>query len=245
MVRRRSFVGPRPRRSTSCSGDTSATSTGRSTGPSPRSCSSATSQRGPVGRVSSAPTGFIHPVIDGELTNYFEWVGAGSVEVAPVGDAMHEVADAHGLDRAVEFGFDLENLYVRSPAASPMRDCSSRRSASEPELPEAERVPDRRQRRRRHRRGAMANVGADGPVPPNLPGHPGRGRTRLWSLQVPFQCLGVSTDRRSRSSSRSVGAGGSGTLSASPADRDASPGPAVPVAELDGVSRVHSSRHSL
>ena len=39
-----------------------------------------------------APTGFIRPVIDGELTNYFEWVGAGSVDVAPVGDAMHEVS---------------------------------------------------------------------------------------------------------------------------------------------------------
>ena len=28
-----------------------------------------------------APTGFIHPVIDGEVTSYFEWIGAGSVDI--------------------------------------------------------------------------------------------------------------------------------------------------------------------
>lgn len=68
-----------------------------------------------------APSGFIHPVIDGELTNYFEWVGAGSVDVAPVGDAMHEVARTAVIS-SIEFGFDLENLYVKVGGPSPMRD---------------------------------------------------------------------------------------------------------------------------
>ena len=59
------------------------------------------------------PTGFIRPVIDGELTNYFEWVGAGGVEVPPVGDAMHEVAERTASITLIEFGFDLEHLYVK------------------------------------------------------------------------------------------------------------------------------------
>jgi hypothetical protein len=59
------------------------------------------------------PTGFIRPVIDGELTNYFEWVGSGGVEVPSVGDAMHEVTERTASITLVEFGFDLENLYVK------------------------------------------------------------------------------------------------------------------------------------
>jgi hypothetical protein len=59
------------------------------------------------------PTGFIRPVIDGELTNYFEWVGAGGVEVPSVGDAMHEVTERTASITLIEFGFDLEYLYVK------------------------------------------------------------------------------------------------------------------------------------
>ena len=66
------------------------------------------------------PTGFVTPTIDGEITSYFEWVGAGSVEGAAAGGAMHQVAEqAEGI-AAVEFGFDLENLYVRVDATSPV-----------------------------------------------------------------------------------------------------------------------------
>jgi hypothetical protein len=59
------------------------------------------------------PTGFIRPVIDGELTNYFEWVGAGCVEVSSAGDTMHEVSERPVSITLIEFGFDLENLYVK------------------------------------------------------------------------------------------------------------------------------------
>ncbi len=59
------------------------------------------------------PTGFIRPVIDGELTNYFEWVGSGGVEVPSVGNAMHEVTERLASITLIEFGFDLENLYVK------------------------------------------------------------------------------------------------------------------------------------
>jgi hypothetical protein len=36
-----------------------------------------------------APAGFIHPVIDGEVTSYFEWLGAGLYRPDPRSGAMH------------------------------------------------------------------------------------------------------------------------------------------------------------
>jgi alpha-amylase/alpha-mannosidase (GH57 family) len=69
-----------------------------------------------------APTGFIHPAIDGELTNYFEWIGAGSVDIVSTGDAMHEVMTRATSVSSIEFGFDLENLYVKVAGPWAMRD---------------------------------------------------------------------------------------------------------------------------
>jgi hypothetical protein len=68
------------------------------------------------------PTGFIQPVLDGEVTSYFEWVGAGSVEDVPAVGAMHQVAAAGGRLTVVEFGFDLEHLFVRVTATMPVSD---------------------------------------------------------------------------------------------------------------------------
>ena len=68
------------------------------------------------------PTGFVRPIIDGEITNYFEWVGAGSVEQTSVAGAMHQVADHTPGIAAVEFGFDLEALYVRVDATLPVSE---------------------------------------------------------------------------------------------------------------------------
>jgi alpha-amylase/alpha-mannosidase (GH57 family) len=68
----------------------------------------------------SRPTGFIRPVIDGDITSYFEWVGAGCVEAGAAAGAMHQVSErALGLS-LIEFGFDLENLYVRIDGAQSM-----------------------------------------------------------------------------------------------------------------------------
>jgi alpha-amylase/alpha-mannosidase (GH57 family) len=61
----------------------------------------------------SRPTGFIQPVIDGEITSYFEWVGAGCVEPSATAGAMHQVSDREPGLSLIEFGFDLENLYLR------------------------------------------------------------------------------------------------------------------------------------
>jgi alpha-amylase/alpha-mannosidase (GH57 family) len=67
------------------------------------------------------PTGFIEPAIDGEETSYFEWIGAGSVETPPAGDTMHKAAEGETLVRAIEFGFNLEHLFIRVDGERPIR----------------------------------------------------------------------------------------------------------------------------
>jgi len=69
----------------------------------------------------SRPTGFIQPIVDGQVTSYFEWVGAGCVEVAATAGAMHQVSEREPGLSLIEFGFDLENLYVRADAPRAMR----------------------------------------------------------------------------------------------------------------------------
>ena len=67
------------------------------------------------------PTGFVQPVIDGEVTNYFEWIGADCVAPPAGAGAMHQVVErAVGLT-LVEFGFDLEHLFLRMDGTRPMR----------------------------------------------------------------------------------------------------------------------------
>jgi alpha-amylase/alpha-mannosidase (GH57 family) len=74
----------------------------------------------------SRPSGFIRPAIDGEVTSYFEWVGAGCVEAASTAGAMHQVSDREPGLTLVEFGFDLENLYIRVDSSHPMESLLSR-----------------------------------------------------------------------------------------------------------------------
>ena len=65
--------------------------------------------------VALAPlTGFINPVLDGQVTSYFEWIGAGRAEAAAdVGGTMHNVSDGERVIAAVEFGFSQDFLFVR------------------------------------------------------------------------------------------------------------------------------------
>jgi alpha-amylase/alpha-mannosidase (GH57 family) len=55
-------------------------------------------------------TALISPTIDGQVTNYFEWLSAGYYDVARGGGAMHRGASviAH-----IYYGFDLRNLFLR------------------------------------------------------------------------------------------------------------------------------------
>ena len=56
------------------------------------------------------PTGPIAPVIDGETTSYFEWLGAGVYRVDERSGAMH---GKKFLVREAQFGTDGANLYLR------------------------------------------------------------------------------------------------------------------------------------
>lgn len=52
----------------------------------------------------------IKPVIDGQVTNYYEWYNAGYCDIKRMGGTMHRFA---GLFSRVYCGFDDENLYIR------------------------------------------------------------------------------------------------------------------------------------
>jgi alpha-amylase/alpha-mannosidase (GH57 family) len=68
------------------------------------------------------PTALIQPQIDGGVTSYFEWVGAGSFETSVVAGAMHQVGDTSPRILVVEFGFSVEHLFIRVDGSRPMRE---------------------------------------------------------------------------------------------------------------------------
>jgi alpha-amylase/alpha-mannosidase (GH57 family) len=61
--------------------------------------------------VQVAPSGPIHPVIDGEVTSYFEWIGAGAYRVDERSGSMH---GKKFVIEEVQFGSDGGNFYVRA-----------------------------------------------------------------------------------------------------------------------------------
>jgi alpha-amylase/alpha-mannosidase (GH57 family) len=66
------------------------------------------------GEHHEAPAHSIHPVIDGEITSHFEWLGAGRYRPDPRSGAMHGApAGAHEMF----YGFDDANLYIRLDGA--------------------------------------------------------------------------------------------------------------------------------
>jgi alpha-amylase/alpha-mannosidase (GH57 family) len=56
------------------------------------------------------PRRFVNPKLDGEVTNYFEWLTAGHYYVADQFGTMHR---AGTIVRQILFGFDLESAYFR------------------------------------------------------------------------------------------------------------------------------------
>jgi hypothetical protein len=64
-------------------------------------------------------TAFISPVIDGQVTNYFEWLPAGYYDVSQGGGAMHRGAS---LITHIYYGFDLKNMFVRLDAGGSLKD---------------------------------------------------------------------------------------------------------------------------
>jgi alpha-amylase/alpha-mannosidase (GH57 family) len=62
---------------------------------------------------AQAPAGFVMPTLDGEETSYFEWLGAGVLEIRDTAGAMHPSDRKPRLVTLIRFGFDRERLYVR------------------------------------------------------------------------------------------------------------------------------------
>jgi len=60
--------------------------------------------------VASPPIDRMTPVIDGQITTYYEWYNAGYVDIKRIGGTMHRFA---GLFAGIYFGFDERNLYIR------------------------------------------------------------------------------------------------------------------------------------
>ena len=58
-----------------------------------------------------SPKAYIAPQIDGKEGNYFDWLHAGSVEVAAIGGAM---TFSNSLVNALFYGFGKEHLYLRA-----------------------------------------------------------------------------------------------------------------------------------
>ena len=70
----------------------------------------ATVAEGAGGDEVQEPTALIHPVLDGRGVAYFEWSGAGLVRATGDHGSMHR---GPSIFRALRYGFDLENLYLR------------------------------------------------------------------------------------------------------------------------------------
>ena len=61
----------------------------------------------------TAPAALLSPVLDGEDTSYFEWLGAGMFEVRDAAGAMHQTSRQPAAITLVHFGFGDGRLYVR------------------------------------------------------------------------------------------------------------------------------------
>jgi len=64
-------------------------------------------------------TAFISPTIDGQVTNYFEWLPAGFYDVSQGGGAMHR---GDSIITHIYYGFDLNNMFVRLDPSSTLKD---------------------------------------------------------------------------------------------------------------------------
>jgi len=58
----------------------------------------------------SLPDGIITPELDGRVTHFYEWAGAGSYDCTKAGGSMHRVA--HLVSR-IMFGYDTDFVYIR------------------------------------------------------------------------------------------------------------------------------------
>ena len=74
--------------------------------------------------VAAEPTALLSPTLDGEVTSYFEWLGAGCFEVRETAGAMHQVDRARPVIKLVQFGFGDgdDQFFVRLDGHQPAID---------------------------------------------------------------------------------------------------------------------------
>ena len=63
-----------------------------------------------ISSVIEPPLAPIHPTLDGRVTDYFEWLGAGRISLRAAAGAMHPV---DSVLRQVLFGLDSQNFFLR------------------------------------------------------------------------------------------------------------------------------------
>ena len=108
VVRRRPLVGARPGVRRPVPAPPAERLPAAADSRSPTSCSSATSRPGGRDHRTRARPASLTPTLDGEETSYFEWLGAGAVEVSDAAGAMHQARPQPRLLTAGRFGFDRE-----------------------------------------------------------------------------------------------------------------------------------------
>lgn len=59
---------------------------------------------------ATVPVDLISPVMDGKVTDYYEWLSSGHYEIRKTGGTMHQ---AQSIVKSMHYGFDIENLYLR------------------------------------------------------------------------------------------------------------------------------------
>ena len=61
-------------------------------------------------RPTREPAYIVTPVLDGEITNYYEWLSAGYYDIGKLKGAMHQ---AETVVKGIYYGFDKTNMHVR------------------------------------------------------------------------------------------------------------------------------------
>ncbi|MBI5970555.1 MAG: glycoside hydrolase [Deltaproteobacteria bacterium] len=59
------------------------------------------------------PTAYIAPTVDGEVSNYFEWLCAGRIEHAYYGNSMHREHQVQGIVSDIAYGFSKDAFFMR------------------------------------------------------------------------------------------------------------------------------------
>ena len=140
----------------------------------------------------SDPTGLLAPTLDGDETSYFEWLGAGCLDLRAVAGAMHQTDRRPALLTRVHYGFDRDRLFVRLDGAGAVADLLAEGYAVSLEFLR----PEGLKFTVRHEAGAAAGAFWErrGEAPHWMPRGPGRAAVaagQVLEVAVPIADLGT------------------------------------------------------